>query len=1141
MRTFLALIVCSLLSISTQARQLNEKEALQRASEFLSHPTGKKAPASNLSSLRLSYVAKDASSTHYYVFNRDNNKGFVIASADDRLVPVLGYSDNGNIDMNNLPDNVRYWMEEYSRQIEWVYAHPQDYATVYQAPSRTTYADIEPLVTTKWNQRSPYNNMCPPLNGKTTLTGCGNTAVAQIMKSFNYPEKGKGSITYQNWDETLSVSFEGVSYNWDEMLDVYGSEATAAEIEAVATLMFHVGASIKTQFGPYASSSKTTDVRSALIEHFSYDHGMRLTDRDLYTPEDFESLLIDELSNGRPILYTGVSDSGVGHAFILDGINSSGMVHINWGWGPGWGGYYELSAFDPAPAPGYFGEKAEGYNHHHQLLIGIQPDKGNPSPKVEIFSRSDFTISEEALNGVHQFVFPAKFDIWTDIRKGIWNLSSGDGDFTFALKFVDMKGGQEYIVESSNPDADTFHIPYDSKIESFPNYYNAFLLPEGNYKVYPVYSTPSVAGWNALKTYVNNRAYIYASIESGLVTYYNEKVNENPIIPAVPDYDPLIYSYDEDTLTASITGISPNAKLDCLAIPSIKTYEGKDYTITAIGDYAFGYKDLTMSALELPETLVSIGAGAFSNCDNFKGDLIIPNSVVKIDKYAFYNCSGFDGNLTLPKQLTYLGESAFAGCKGFKGSLVVPEGITTIRERVFQYCSGFDGTLALPANITEIWTGAFENCSGLSGNLHLPASVKLIGSSAFANCIGFSGNLDFRYNNDLRIEHDAFYGCTGFTHLYLPEGRSAGDGETYLRVYPRGFYGCSGLSGRLVIPNINSGIGDYAFEGCNSLSDIMYLSSAEPGIDAFPADKIIRVRCNCSANFYDSNLWGHYEKRYIIGDANFNGQLNVSDAVAVSNYILGKENVSFDFTCADLNFDERISITDVSSIIRALFYTDLSLWDNSTAQMKAPSNRKGIVRLDWSTSKEKERREVCARLESEHEYVGMQTDIQLEDGIEIDDIRLAPHLVESHTLSFAKIANGTTRVIVFSPSSLPIPRRNDAVFTISLKDNCTNISSLVLLNTIASAENAEDDKLEFRGGDNPAISDVDDIVNGNVKIRCVDGKIMILNAVGCHAHIIDIAGRNIASLIVTSESETIALQPGIYIVNVNGVTFKIVL
>lgn len=980
--------------------------------------------------------------------------------------------------------------------------------------------------------------MCPPLSGMETLTGCGPTAVAQIMKSFNYPTKGKGSITYQNWNETLTVLFEGVSYNWDKMLDVYGSEATDAEIEAVATLMFHVGASIKTQFGPYASSSKTVDIRSALIEHFGYDRGMQLTERDLYFPEDFEALLIAELSNGRPILYTGVSDSEVGHAFILDGINSSGMVHINWGWGPGWGGYYELSAFDPAPAPGYIGEKAEGYNHHHQILIGIQPDKGNPSPKVEIFSRSDFTISEEALNGVHQFVFPAKFDIWTDIRKGIWNLSSGDGDFTFALKFVDMKSGQEYIVESSNPDADIFHIPYDSKIESFPNYYNASRLSEGNYKVYPVYSTPSVAGWNDLKTYVNNRAYLYASIESGLVTYYNEKLNENPIIPINPDYDPLIYSYDDNTLTASVTGISPNVKLDRLTIPSIKTYEGKDYMVTAIGDYAFDDKNLTVSTLELPETLVSIGKYAFFGCNNFKGDLIIPNSVVKIDKYAFYNCSGFDGNLTLPKQLSYLGESAFAGCKGFNGPLVVPEGITTIRERVFQYCSGFDGTLALPSNITEIWTGAFENCSSLSGNLVVPTSVELIGYRTFANCSGFSGNLDFRYNRRLIIDREAFYGCDGFSHLYLPEGKSVGDGETILRVYSKGFYGCSGLSGRLVIPNINSDIGDYAFEGCSSLGDIMYLSATKPGTDAFPADKIIRVRCNGLANFYDSDLWGHYEKRYIIGDANFNGQFTVSDAVAVSNYILGKENASFDFACADLNFDERISITDVSSIIRALFYTDLSLWDNSTTQMKAPPTQKGILKLYKSTSPKNDGIDVSVHLESEHKYVGIQMDVMLEDDMGIDDIILAPHLTGSHNLSYAKVANGMTRIIIFSHSSLPIPGNNDALFNISLKDNNKSDQGVQLFNIIASTVNAEDEGLESRVADNPGISEVNDIVNNNVRIQCVDGKVMILNAVGCHAHVYDIMGRTVASFIVACDSEMIELQSGIYVINVNGHIFK---
>lgn len=128
-------------------------------------------------------------------------------------------------------------------------------------------------------------------------------------------------------------------------------------------------------------------------------------------------------------------------------------------------------------------------------------------------------------------------------------MSAEDGDFTFALKFVETTGSREHIIESSHPELSTFHIPSETKIESFPNHYQPGNIPDGNYKVYPVYSTTSGSGWKTLKTHINNRQHIYATIASGKVTYYNNGFDDTPITPIVKP-ETIVVSHSEISLFA---------------------------------------------------------------------------------------------------------------------------------------------------------------------------------------------------------------------------------------------------------------------------------------------------------------------------------------------------------------------------------------------------------------------------------------------------------------------------------------------------------------------------------------------------------------------------------------------------------------
>ncbi|MDE6067188.1 MAG: leucine-rich repeat protein [Duncaniella sp.] len=247
--------------------------------------------------------------------------------------------------------------------------------------------------------------------------------------------------------------------------------------------------------------------------------------------------------------------------------------------------------------------------------------------------------------------------------------------------------------------------------------------------------------------------------------------------------DGIRYIIHEETGTASV-GDNLLIVKENLVIPDFITYEGKNYDVTSIDDFAFpGGSALSGSltignsvtyigrgafsgcnfsgSLTIGNSVTSIGSNAFSGCRGFTGSLTIPNSVTSIGGYAFKGCSGFTGSLTIPNSVTSIGDYAFNDCSGFTGSLTIGNSVVSIGDWAFTRCSGFTGSLTIPNSVTSIESGAFYGCSGLTGSLTIPNSVTSIGESAFCNCSGFTGSLTIG-NSVTTIGNWAFQG-TKFT------------------------------------------------------------------------------------------------------------------------------------------------------------------------------------------------------------------------------------------------------------------------------------------------------------------------------------------------------------------------------------------
>jgi hypothetical protein len=305
----------------------------------------------------------------FYVFNTPN--GYVIVSADDCATPILGYSNEGQFDVNNIPIQLQDYLQDFVEQIQYgIENHLEaDEQTLQQwelvrTVGRLTNSRsdevVEPLLTTKWSQSSPYNMYVP--NGYPA--GCVATAMAQIMKYWEWPVQGVGEHSYQWNDQTLSANFIETIYDWDNMLDSYGS-STQEQKEAVATLMWHCGVAVNMQYAPNSSGASSNDLPSALVNYFGYSDEMSQVYKNNYSDEDWLNLLKSYLDLGCPIHYSGRDTStGSGHSFVCDGYDANNLLHFNWGWGGYCDGYFSINAMNPS---------YHDYTSNNMATINIRP------------------------------------------------------------------------------------------------------------------------------------------------------------------------------------------------------------------------------------------------------------------------------------------------------------------------------------------------------------------------------------------------------------------------------------------------------------------------------------------------------------------------------------------------------------------------------------------------------------------------------------------------------------------------------------------------------------------------------------------------------------------------------------------------
>lgn len=333
--------------METFAKDRTEAEMLGIAKKVFDSSTAMKAKSRGTSeSIEL---ARLSSSDELSVYGA-NGYGFVVVSHDDSFKAVLGYSDT-DYDENNMPCGFRWWMGAMNKSLAEMKASGKTSSSLSASPSSSSTGTY--LMTTTWSQESPYYNQCPTIGLTHASTGCIATAMAQIMNYYEYPESGIGYGEYSVTNAagtTTTYTDQAINstYDWDNMLDSYTIGWTSEQANAVSTLMFDAGKASKMQYASDASGAYDYDAATGFCLNFQYDSlALGYYYRSLYSDDEWMEMVNTALSDNQPILYCGSDSEYGGHAFVLDGIDSDGLVHVNWGWAGYYNGWYSIDDLNP--------------------------------------------------------------------------------------------------------------------------------------------------------------------------------------------------------------------------------------------------------------------------------------------------------------------------------------------------------------------------------------------------------------------------------------------------------------------------------------------------------------------------------------------------------------------------------------------------------------------------------------------------------------------------------------------------------------------------------------------------------------------------------------------------------------------------
>ena len=907
-----------MLGTQVNAASVDADAALNHAQSFMASRSGGKlmAPGATLRLAHTEVSSRETGEVDYYVFSTSDDGAFVIVAGEDRVRPILGCA-NGKFDAEQLPCNVRWWLDGYKRQIEWLRGHPQQQAVEGSRRSPAEGQTIEPMVTCHWNQGEPYDWECAVYEGEYCLTGCVATAMAQVMNYWKFPDvlpevPGYTSETFEIIHEPLP----SVGVDWEHMLDdYYTNHYTDQEAHAVARLMRYCSQACQSDCSPGGTASSTLNQMIAL-KMFGYSPRVDFLARDSYGNDEWRAIVDEELLSHRPVLYGGNDGSG-GHAFVIDGYDN-GLYHVNWGWGGYYDGFFELDLLDPYPGCAFM--------YRQDMVYQIYPADGNEGE-----TPTNYDFEEDG--------------IYYRLQGNEALVTNRDADYNSYRGHVEVPrtvthDGETYRVTGIGDKA--FAICEDLESVSMP-----YIESIGHYSFVHCLGLREVTLGKTFK-------------HGGLYSFYDsnglERVNIEDIeawadidfetLPANPMYSAQhVYCNGEELTHLVIAGQVQSVKQFTFGcVKSLKSVTLED-GVKDIGDYAF-YKCPNLEQVTLPDGLRHVGYEAFCYCEGLT-DLEFKGSVGTIDEFAFYGIP-IQGTLIFPSHVDTICYAAF--CYTGIDQLVLHD-VDRIVDYAFFY-NPYLEQVSIQGTVKSIGSSAFEECPAIKrvDVKDLSSWCQIEFENSTANPVSFSHQLHVDGEAVTRLEvpagvsaiHDyAFIYCDSLMSVTV-KGGSIGKsafykcanleevtlGDSVAIIGQQAFYECSKME-RLTLGRGLQTLGSRAFSRNNAIKNITCRALFPPVMDAkdcFSSTVYNKATVTVPLLKLKAYKQADYWKQFLklegdilgVGDVNEDGEVNITDVNVVVDAILTDKHEAI----CDVNCDDEVNIADVNAIIMMVLFAE---------------------------------------------------------------------------------------------------------------------------------------------------------------------------------------------------------------------------
>lgn len=729
MKKLLLTLLTLMATIAVNAGQVSRQQALQKAQKFM--------PGKQFEETKAYARSEGSSDTEpFYIFNVENNGGFVIVSGDDHMKSILGYAEHGNFNLENMPENVRWWLGQYENA-----ATSLNTATPISIINRSTTRNgselkdaIEPFVNTTWGQGFPYNQQCPTINDQNCLTGCVATAMAQVINYTKWPKKGittEATIPfYKTKTHNISMpKLEKTEFDWENMTD-----------DEISKLMLYCGQSVKMDYGLESSSALDANIPQGMIWYFGFDRGLQITYRNAYDTKDWNTILYEELKNRRPIIYGGQSGSD-GHSFIIDGYQD-GMYYINWGWYGNYDGYYELSALDPT--------FDQSFTKDQIAVIGIQAPNGKDDSII-----LKWDIVRMILEGLEEMTresssedFPA-FTITSSLN----NKMLEDAFISVGYGLFNGNTLIEILSEEKRNTSVGENITYEATVSFGKG------ISDGIYQIKVISRGSETEEW--LPAEGSSYRFIESEIKGNSMI--------NTIKPEFELDERLKFNIIEDG-KVEVKAANRNIYGD-ITIPELIIIDGKEYEVTQLATFAFS--ETQIKSIFIPKSIKTIQQGAFRECPNLTSINVEDGnpSYYSIDGVVYKKVEVWEYNVG------YYNASILVAYPSGKEDeeYYISEKCVTIEDYAFLGNTFVEKIVFPEGDLRRIGMLAFYGCHKLS-SITIPQSITFIGRAAFNECSSLTSitvkhprAISYNNANEDIFDKETYEQAT----LYVPKGRAS--------------------------------------------------------------------------------------------------------------------------------------------------------------------------------------------------------------------------------------------------------------------------------------------------------------------------------------------------------------------------------